>query len=324
MPHAFVLSLFLLCSSYWCLMQNLVFYYFFEEGSDDATNDVDASQSKGHPLYHRIDIKDDDGQNITWMPQDDLNNAVDMLLKALHLRLKHMQASQQRFPQTTSRCLRKVMVLEEMKAEQQPVFSEYPADLKTAFDQDVTNVPSLNYSVGMRNGVLQMFKVGMEKLPEVPEVKPTLLNAYLKDMAFLLMIIQNGPVKTYCSRRLKILSAKFELHQLTNHLAEMVELKVDGKQDFQSVCKVDTHVHAAAAMTQNELLNIMCKTYEQDGDVKGVAANYKQMAGNCFTELRISVRGTSPDEWSRLADWFVEQEVYSPHIRWVVQLPRHL
>ena len=39
-------------------------------------------------------------------------------------------------------------------------------------------------------------------------------------------------------------------------------------------------------------------------------------------ELRLSVYGKSPDEWSRLAHWAVGQNVYSDNVRWLIQVPR--
>ena len=39
-------------------------------------------------------------------------------------------------------------------------------------------------------------------------------------------------------------------------------------------------------------------------------------------ELRISVYGRSRDEWDKLADWAYDNEIYSDHVRWLVQVPR--
>jgi len=41
-------------------------------------------------------------------------------------------------------------------------------------------------------------------------------------------------------------------------------------------------------------------------------------------ELRLSIYGKSPDEWSKLAKWVVDHNVYSPNVRWLIQVPRIL
>uniref|UniRef100_UPI00398EC0FF AMP deaminase 3-like n=1 Tax=Pristiophorus japonicus TaxID=55135 RepID=UPI00398EC0FF len=45
-------------------------------------------------------------------------------------------------------------------------------------------------------------------------------------------------------------------------------------------------------------------------------------ATNQFAELRLSIYGSNPNEWKALADWFIDQKVYSPKIRWMIQVPR--
>lgn len=39
-------------------------------------------------------------------------------------------------------------------------------------------------------------------------------------------------------------------------------------------------------------------------------------------ELRISVYGKSPDEWDKLAEWAVDNNLYCENIRWLIQVPR--
>ena len=35
-------------------------------------------------------------------------------------------------------------------------------------------------------------------------------------------------------------------------------------------------------------------------------------------ELRISIYGKSPDEWDKLAEWTVDNELYCENIRWLI------
>eukprot|EP00127_Corallochytrium_limacisporum_P000377 Clim_evm72s11 gene=Clim_evmTU72s11 len=39
-------------------------------------------------------------------------------------------------------------------------------------------------------------------------------------------------------------------------------------------------------------------------------------------EFRVSIYGRKPEEWVKLADWVADNNLYSPNIRWMVQLPR--
>jgi AMP deaminase len=41
-----------------------------------------------------------------------------------------------------------------------------------------------------------------------------------------------------------------------------------------------------------------------------------------LSEPRVSIYGRSPDEWSKLGAWVVNHRVYSPSMRWLVQIPR--
>lgn len=39
-------------------------------------------------------------------------------------------------------------------------------------------------------------------------------------------------------------------------------------------------------------------------------------------ELRLSIYGKSREEWTKLARWAIEGNVYSDNIRWLIQIPR--
>ncbi|KAG0045042.1 AMP deaminase [Gryganskiella cystojenkinii] len=41
-----------------------------------------------------------------------------------------------------------------------------------------------------------------------------------------------------------------------------------------------------------------------------------------MAEYRISIYGRSEDEWDKLADWVVENKLFSPNVRWLIQVPR--
>ena len=39
-------------------------------------------------------------------------------------------------------------------------------------------------------------------------------------------------------------------------------------------------------------------------------------------ELRISIYGRSASEWDKLAEWAINNDVYSDNVRWLIQVPR--
>lgn len=41
-----------------------------------------------------------------------------------------------------------------------------------------------------------------------------------------------------------------------------------------------------------------------------------------FAEYRLSIYGRSPNEWSGLADWVVDHNLFHSHNRWMIQIPR--
>ncbi|KAF9196764.1 AMP deaminase [Haplosporangium sp. Z 11] len=41
-----------------------------------------------------------------------------------------------------------------------------------------------------------------------------------------------------------------------------------------------------------------------------------------MAEYRISIYGRSEDEWDKLADWVVNNKLFSPNVRWLIQVPR--
>lgn len=41
-----------------------------------------------------------------------------------------------------------------------------------------------------------------------------------------------------------------------------------------------------------------------------------------MSEYRISIYGRSPDEWDKLAGWVVDHHLFSPNVRWLIQVPR--
>uniref|UniRef100_A0A8C7Y4W9 AMP deaminase n=2 Tax=Oryzias sinensis TaxID=183150 RepID=A0A8C7Y4W9_9TELE len=307
------------------------------------------------PDFQRVTISGDYCAGITL---EDYVQSAESLFKALLLREKYSKLAYHRFCRTTSQFLRSAE--NSMWKEEDEVLPDMcpcPADGEDPYSMEVI------------------------------------------DFGHVLAMIADGPMKTYCHRRLNFLSSKFYLHEMLNEMAELKELKSVSHRDFYNVRKVDTHIHAAACMSQKHLLTFIQTTYKKDADrivlEKGgrkmtlqqvfqslnmnpydltvdsldvhagrhtfhrfdkfnakynpVGANelreiflktdnyingeyfaqiMKEVAHDLeeskyqYAEPRLSIYGSSPDEWESLAKWFINHKVYSPNMKWMIQVPR--
>jgi len=64
------------------------------------------------------------------------------------------------------------------------------------------------------------------------------LDTYVTDMHLMCALIADGPLKSFCYRRLSYLSSKFQLHVLLNELRELAAQKAVAHRDFYNVRKV--------------------------------------------------------------------------------------
>ncbi|CAF0916390.1 unnamed protein product [Adineta steineri] len=122
-------------------------------------------------------------------------------------------------------------------------------------------------------------------------------NQFIDDYTLLSAMITDGPLKSFCYRRLQYLKSKYELHCLLNEVKEWAAIKSTPHRDFYNVRKVDTHIHAASSMNQKHLLRFMKKKMKTSGDMHV----YKTKDGKLMTlkevfdELRITAYDLSVD-----------------------------
>ncbi|VVC27125.1 AMP deaminase,Adenosine/AMP deaminase domain,Metal-dependent hydrolase,Adenosine/AMP deaminase [Cinara cedri] len=131
--------------------------------------------------------------------------------------------------------------------------------------------PSLGYTILPRDGVFQMYTDEDLERPVQGFPYPN-LETFCRDMQRLCTMISDGPLKSFCYRRLSYLSSKFQLHVLLNELRELASQKAIPHRDFYNIRKVDTHIHAASCMNQKHLLRFIKKTLKNHSD-EVVSAN---------------------------------------------------
>lgn len=97
-----------------------------------------------------------------------------------------------------------------------------------------------NYKIAPINGVFNLFASDedLENKKPVPYSYPD-LSTFVGDMNILCAMIANGPLKSFCYRRLSYLSSKFQLHVLLNELRELASQKAVPHRDFYNIRKVN-------------------------------------------------------------------------------------
>ncbi|XP_077297777.1 AMP deaminase isoform X3 [Arctopsyche grandis] len=226
------------------------------------------------PHFQRISIS---GEDTSGVPLEDLQQASSLLVQALDIRRRYMADSYQTFPSMTARFLRTLDASDahyvngsvELHHDDRMTIEDHPvhAPASEGDPWDCNLPPSKNYIIKPVRGVFQVYAnqedVNQNKPLDYPYTK---LPQFVQDMNVLCSMIANGPLKSFCYRRLSYLSSKFQLHVLLNELRELASQKAVPHRDFYNIRKVDTHIHAASCMNQKHLLRFIKKTLKNHAD----------------------------------------------------------
>jgi len=99
--------------------------------------------------------------------------------------------------------------------------------------------PSKNYKIAPINGVFNVFANDNDLVDgkPIPYSYPD-LGVFVREMNLLCTMIADGPLKSFCYRRLTYLSSKYQLHVLLNELKELASQKAVPHRDFYNIRKV--------------------------------------------------------------------------------------
>ncbi|XP_065932133.1 AMP deaminase 2 isoform X3 [Magallana gigas] len=277
---------------------------FFNTG-DQASADHERNNSVGKPsamdsesyqrmsstdVYDEYDLAPDfqriyiAGQEISGVPLHDLKEASKSLVQALMIREKYMAMSHQSFPKITARFLQNLEDNEEFQGMKEgfgkgstdvdgiPYFDRrvsdhpfHPPKKEDPFDIEVPM--GVECSLKMVQGLMYVYEneeaVKNNTPLELPYVQP---KTFLADQNIMYALISDGPLKSFCYRRLSYLSSKYQLHTLMNELKESAAQKEVPHRDFYNIRKVDTHVHASSCMNQKHLLRFIKKKMKTCSD----------------------------------------------------------
>jgi len=228
------------------------------------------------PQYQRVNIS---GEHFTGVTDDDLEAASQLLQQAINIRHKYMAVSYQHFSPECSQILRerspepvdlgdpsffvgmrpRVQSLGKLSLREHPIH----APPTGGNHWSCTFPPSMACQLQLHEGVFSVYRDG-----QALELPCPSLPVFVKDMQLMCQMIANGPLKSYCYKRLTYLSSKFQLHTMLNEIREVAEQKAVTHRDFYNVRKVDTHIHAASSMNQKHLLRFIKKSLKTDGKEK--------------------------------------------------------
>ncbi|KAM6930037.1 AMP deaminase 2 [Lycodopsis pacificus] len=217
--------------------------------------------------YQRVAIS---GEEKCGVPFTDLLDAAKCVVKALFIRQKYMGLSLQSFCVTTARCLQELSErpldfdiyeeeITETSATADATVHPSASETHPYENQDPASMPhDIGYGCKMVDGVMHVYTTRniMEKSTELDLPYPD-LQEYIADMNVMMALIINGPVKSFCYRRLQYLSSKFQMHILLNEMKELAAQKKVPHRDFYNIRKVDTHIHASSCMNQKHLLRFI-------------------------------------------------------------------
>ncbi|KAF7208681.1 AMP deaminase 2 isoform X3 [Nothobranchius furzeri] len=262
--------------------------------------------------YQRVSIS---GEEKCGVPFTDLVDAAKCVVKALLIREKYINRSMQTFCKTTAHALQDLgtnpldLGIYDDVAEtpvdadapvHPPVSETHPYD-----NQDPSNMPAdAGYGCLMVGGVMHVYnkRTNMDKSTELDLPYPD-LKEYIADMTVMMSLIINGPVKSFCYRRLQYLSSKFQMHILLNEMKELAAQKKVPHRDFYNIRKVDTHIHASSCMNQKHLLRFIKRAMKKYPDeIVHVEQGRGQTLREVFEDMNLTAYDLSVDTLDMHAD----------------------
>ncbi|KAG5684195.1 hypothetical protein PVAND_013434 [Polypedilum vanderplanki] len=247
------------------------------------------------PHFQRVSIS---GEDTSGVPLEDLERASRLLIQALEIRERYMTISHQSFPQTTGRFVR---TRQEKDAnvvhhDDKKTIAEHPVNAPPHDSPwDVEFLEDLDCTLKAENGIYQVYRDAECK--DIYDYPCPKLSEFIQDMQTMCTMIADGPLKSFCYRRLSYLYSKFQLHVLLNELRELASQKAVPHRDFYNIRKVDTHIHAASCMNQKHLLRFIKKTLKNNADevVTVTKSGQKMTLSEVFKSMNLTTYDLTVD-----------------------------
>uniref|UniRef100_A0A674P7H5 AMP deaminase n=1 Tax=Takifugu rubripes TaxID=31033 RepID=A0A674P7H5_TAKRU len=249
------------------------------------------------------------------VPFTDLLDAAKCVVKALFIRQKYMGLSLQSFCRTTARYLQELKLQETTANRSRPisppprpptstvqpsVSAQAPvSEMHPYVDLDPASMPpDMGYGLTRSACAFDVANRSTELDLPYPD-----LQDYIADMNVMMALIINGPVKSFCYRRLQYLSSKFQMHILLNEMKELAAQKKVPHRDFYNIRKVDTHIHASSCMNQKHLLRFIKRAMKKySKEIVHVERGKGQTLMEVFESMNLTAFDLSVDTLDMHAD----------------------
>ncbi|OQR69066.1 AMP deaminase 2-like [Tropilaelaps mercedesae] len=164
-----------------------------------------------------------------------------------------------------------------------------------------TNLGSSNRLFRMHNGVVEVL---VSSTGATLPFEVVSLHDYVQDIQAMCTMVSDGPLKSFCYRRLQFLTNKFAMHVPLNETKELKAQRIVSHRDFYNTHKVDTHIHAASCMNQKHLLRFIKTRLKTEGDVVVVkdAEQGLMTLQQVFEKLNLTAYDLSVDTLDMHAD----------------------
>uniref|UniRef100_A0A8B9GPE4 AMP deaminase n=1 Tax=Astyanax mexicanus TaxID=7994 RepID=A0A8B9GPE4_ASTMX len=279
---------------------------------DEVTVDYAPKELLVEREFQRVSIS---GEEKCGVPFTDLVDAAECVVRALFIREKYMSESLQGFCSTTARLLqdlsdRPLHCSPQGAEPETPVAADAPVHPPVSQThpyegQDPKNLPSdVGYTCKMVDGVVHVYtkRSPLDKTTELDLPYPNLQD-YIADMNVMMALIINGPVKSFCYRRLQYLSSKFQMHILLNEMKELAAQKKVPHRDFYNIRKVDTHIHASSCMNQKHLLRFIKRAMKKyPEEIVHMEGGRGQTLMDVFENMNLTAYDLSVDTLDMHAD----------------------
>ncbi|VVD04347.1 unnamed protein product [Leptidea sinapis] len=231
------------------------------------------------------------------VPFEELARSANILIDALNLRRSYMQISNQSFPQELA------YYLDHHEAPPKVPFKhsegvDFEGTLLHFDNPWSCPVPSDRYYLyRWERGVGVLYRNEDDQKEHRPlPYRNIPFRKYVEDLLLLSNMIADGPLKSFCFRRLSYLSSRFRMHVLLNELHELALQKAVPHRDFYNVRKVDTHIHAASCMNQKHLLRFIKRTLRSNADeVVSMQDGVPKTLRSVFEDMRLDAYDLNVD-----------------------------
>ncbi|GAA5804572.1 hypothetical protein HPULCUR_010073 [Helicostylum pulchrum] len=215
----------------------------------------------------------------------------------------------------------------ELKAKEKAREADPIDSVGADFDPLFVKIPgphSYDFSVGT-GGFYNVFKSEQDRQDDKAAYQVESCTEFYKDLDYILTAISDGPAKSFAFRRLRYLDSKWQILGLTAYDLSIDTLDMHAHKD--SFHRFDKFNLKYNPIGESRLREIFMKT---DNYIHGkyLAEITKEVVSDLesskyqVAEYRVSIYGRASDEWDKLAKWVVNNKLYSPNVRWLVQVPR--